>query len=246
MTQPAEGVRLQKVLAAAGIASRRGCEILISEGRVEVNSEIVTEQGRRVDPERDVIRVDGARIPPPRPHRYLALNKPRGVVTTMSDPEGRRTVADLVTEGKKDRLFHVGRLDTDTEGLLILTNDGDFAHRLAHPSYQVPKTYIAEVAGLVGEQVLSRLRRGITLEDGPVRPTSVKIVSTAGDKTLLKITIQEGRNRIVRRTMEAVGHPVRRLSRIGIGPVRLGNLKVGEYRDLTREELGGLLDLIGG
>ncbi|HMI35931.1 MAG TPA: pseudouridine synthase [Propionibacteriaceae bacterium] len=246
MTQPAEGVRLQKVLAAAGIASRRGCEILISEGRVEVNSEIVTEQGRRVDPERDVIRVDGARIPPPRRHRYLALNKPRGVVTTMSDPEGRRTVADLVTKGKEDRLFHVGRLDTDTEGLLILTNDGDFAHRLAHPSYQVTKTYIAEVGGLVGEQALSRLRRGITLEDGPVRPTSVKIVSTAGDKTLLKITIQEGRNRIVRRTMEAVGHPVRRLSRIGIGPVRLGNLKVGEYRDLTREELGGLLDLIGG
>jgi 23S rRNA pseudouridine2605 synthase len=246
VTQPAEGVRLQKVLAAAGIASRRGCEILISEGRVEVNSEIVTEQGRRVDPQRDVIRVDGARIPPPRRHRYLALNKPRGVVTTMSDPEGRRTVADLVTEGKKDRLFHVGRLDTDTEGLLILTNDGDFAHRLAHPSYQVPKTYIVEAAGLVGEPALSRLRRGITLEDGPVRPTSVKIVSTAGDKTLLKITIQEGRNRIVRRTMEAVGHPVRRLSRIGIGPVRLGNLKVGEYRDLTREELGGLLDLIGG
>jgi 23S rRNA pseudouridine2605 synthase len=246
VTQPAEGVRLQKVLAAAGIASRRGSEILISEGRVEVNAEIVTEQGRRVDPERDVIRVDGARIPPPRRHRYLALNKPRGVVTTMSDPEGRRAVADLVSEGKKDRLFHVGRLDTDTEGLLILTNDGDFAHRLAHPSYQVPKTYIAEVAGLVGEQALSRLQRGITLEDGPVRPTSVKIVSTAGDKTLLKITIQEGRNRIVRRTMEAVGHPVRRLSRIGIGPVRLGNLKVGEYRDLTREELGGLLDLIGG
>jgi 23S rRNA pseudouridine2605 synthase len=246
VTELAEGVRLQKVLAAAGIASRRACEILISEGRVEVNSEIVVEQGRRVDPERDVIRVDGARIPPPRRHRYLALNKPRGVVTTMSDPEGRRTVADLVTVGGKERLFHVGRLDTDTEGLLILTNDGDFAHRLAHPSYQVPKTYIAEVAGLVGEQTLSRLRRGITLEDGPVRPTSVKIVSTAGDKTLLKITIQEGRNRIVRRTMEAVGHPVRRLSRIGIGTVRLGNLKVGEYRDLTREELGGLLDLIGG
>jgi 23S rRNA pseudouridine2605 synthase len=246
VTDPAKGVRLQKVLAAAGIGSRRACEILISEGRVEVNSEIVVEQGRRVDPERDVIRVDGARIPPPRRHRYLALNKPRGVVTTMSDPEGRRTVADLVTVGGKERLFHVGRLDTDTEGLLILTNDGDFAHRLAHPSYQVPKAYIAEVAGLVGEQTLSRLRRGITLEDGPVRPTSVKIVSAAGDKTLLKITIQEGRNRIVRRTMEAVGHPVRRLSRIGIGPVRLGNLKVGEYRDLTREELGGLLDLIGG
>ena len=247
MTEPA-GVRLQKVLAQAGIASRRACEVLISEGRVEVNSEVVLEQGRRVDPERDVIRVDGARIPPLRRHRYLALNKPRGVVATMDDPEGRRTIADLLDtrQLRNERLFHVGRLDTDSEGLLIMTNDGDLAQRLAHPSYEVPKTYIAEVAGVVSEQTLKRLRRGITLEDGPVRPTSVKIVSSVGDKTLLKITLQEGRNRIVRRTMEAVGHPVRRLSRIGIGPVRLGNLKVGEYRELTREELGGLLDLTGG
>ena len=248
MTEPVAGVRLQKVLAQAGIASRRACEVLISEGRVEVNSEVVLEQGRRVDPERDVIRVDGARIPPPRRHRYLALNKPRGVVATMDDPEGRRTIADLLDtrQLRNERLFHVGRLDTDSEGLLIMTNDGDLAQRLAHPSYEVPKTYIAEVAGVVSEQTLKRLRRGITLEDGPVRPTSVKIVSSVGDKTLLKITLQEGRNRVVRRTMEAVGHPVRRLSRIGIGPVRLGNLKVGEYRELTREELGGLLDLTGG
>ena len=251
MTEPGDGVRLQKVLAQAGIGSRRACEALIGEGRVEVNSEVVTEQGRRVDPERDVIRVDGARIPPPRRHLYLALNKPRGVVVTMDDPEGRRTVADLLAEGasrslKKERLFHVGRLDTDSEGLLILTNDGDFAHKLAHPSYHVPKTYIVEVTGVVGPQTLRRLRRGITLEDGPVRPTSVKIVSSAGEKSLLKITLPEGRNRIVRRTMEAVGHPVRRLSRIGIGPVRLGNLQVGEYRELTREELGGLLDLTDG
>jgi 23S rRNA pseudouridine2605 synthase len=239
------------VLSQAGIGSRRACEALIGEGRVEVNSEVVTEQGRRVDPERDVIRVDGARIPPPRRHLYLALNKPRGVVVTMDDPDGRRTIADLLAEGaqralKKERLFHVGRLDTDTEGLLILTNDGEFAHRLAHPSYQVPKTYIVEVSGVVSPQTLRRLRRGVTLDDGQVRPTSVKIVSSAGEKTLLKITLQEGRNRIVRRTMEAVGHPVRRLSRIGIGPVRLGNLPVGEYRELTREELGGLLDLTGG
>jgi 23S rRNA pseudouridine2605 synthase len=248
VTQPVAGVRLQKVLAQAGIGSRRACEVLISEGRVEVNSEVVLEQGRRVDPERDVIRVDGARIPPPRRHRYLALNKPRGVVATMDDPEGRRTIADLLDtrQLRNERLFHVGRLDTDSEGLLIMTNDGDLAQRLAHPSYEVPKTYIAEVAGVVSEQTLKRLRRGITLEDGPVRPTSVKIVSSVGDKTLLKITLQEGRNRIVRRTMEAVGHPVRRLSRIGIGSVRLGNLKVGEYRELTREELGGLLDLTGG
>ncbi len=248
MTEPVAGVRLQKVLAQAGIASRRACEVLISEGRVEVNSEVVLEQGRRVDPERDAIRVDGARIPPPRRHRYLALNKPRGVIATMDDPEGRRTIADLLDtrQLRNERLFHVGRLDTDSEGLLIMTNDGDLAQRLAHPSYEVSKTYIAEVTGVVSEQTLKRLRRGITLEDGPVRPTSVKIVSSAGDKTLLKITLQEGRNRIVRRTMEAVGHPVRRLSRIGIGPVRLGNLKVGEYRELTREELGGLLDLTGG
>jgi 23S rRNA pseudouridine2605 synthase len=251
VSEAADGVRLQKVLAQAGIGSRRACEALIGEGRVEVNSEVVTEQGRRVDPERDVIRVDGARIPPPRRHLYLALNKPRGVVVTMDDPEGRRTVADVLAEGasrslKKERLFHVGRLDTDSEGLLILTNDGDFAHKLAHPSYQVPKTYIVEVTGVVGPQTLRRLRRGITLEDGPVRPTSVKIVSSAGEKSLLKITLQEGRNRIVRRTMEAVGHPVRRLSRIGIGPVRLGNLQTGEHRELTVEELGGLLDLTDG
>ena len=251
MSDPAQGVRLQKVLAQAGIASRRACEALISEGRVEVNSEVVVEQGRRVDPERDVIRVDGARIPPPRRHLYLAMNKPRGVVVTMDDPEGRRTVGDVLANGgsrvvKNERLFHVGRLDTDSEGLLILTNDGELANKLAHPSYQVPKTYIAEVTGLVNAATLQRLRHGITLEDGPVRPTSVKIVSGAAERTLIKITLQEGRNRIVRRTMEAVGHPVRRLSRIGIGPVRLGNLKVGAYRELTRDELGGLLDLTGG
>jgi 23S rRNA pseudouridine2605 synthase len=174
------------------------------------------------------------------------------VVSTMDDPEGRRTLADLLVgkvpgrRSANDRLFHVGRLDTETEGLLILTNDGDFGHRLAHPSYQVPKTYLAEVEGLVSPHTLKRLRQGVTLDDGPVRPTSVKIVSSTADKTLVRITLTEGRNRIVRRTMEAVGHPVRRLSRTGIGPVRLGNLKVGEFRELTRDELGELLDLTSG
>jgi 23S rRNA pseudouridine2605 synthase len=244
MTEP-QGIRLQKVLASAGVASRRACEVLISEGRVEVNGELVTEQGRRVDPDTDVIRVDGSRIPPPRRHRYLVLNKPRGVVSTMDDPEGRRTLADLVPD-RQGRLFHVGRLDTDTEGLLLLTNDGDFAHRLAHPSFEVPKTYLAEVSGVVGRDVLVKLRSGITLEDGPVRPVAVKLVSTAGDRSLVKITLHEGRNHVVRRTMEAVGHPVRRLSRTGIGPVRLGTLKSGEFRELTGAELGGLLDLTGG
>jgi 23S rRNA pseudouridine2605 synthase len=237
----AGGVRLQKVLAAAGVASRRACEIMISEGRVEVNGRLVVEQGTRVDPERDVIRVDGSRIPPPRRHQYLVLNKPPGVVSTLADPEGRRTLAEFLPG--RERLFHVGRLDTDSEGLLILTNDGEFAHRLAHPSYEVPKTYLAEVAGVVNQATLRRLRGGISLDDGPVRPTGVTLVSTGTDRSLIKITLHEGRNHIVRRTMEAVGHPVRRLSRTGIGPVRLGNLKVGEVRDLTRDELGGLLDL---
>ena len=240
---PDSGVRLQKVLAAAGIASRRASETLIDEGRVEVNGRVVTEQGVRVDPERDVVRVDGSRIPPPRRHLYVVFNKPRGVVTTMDDPEGRPTLADYLV-GRKERLFHVGRLDTDTEGLLILTNDGDFAHKLAHPSYEVPKTYLAEVAGVVTPATVKQLKAGVTLEDGPLVPSSVKLVSTARDRSLVKLTLHEGRNRVVRRTMEAVGHPVRRLSRTGIGPVRLGTLASGELRDLTREELGGLLDLI--
>ena len=155
MTEP-EGIRLQKVLAAAGVASRRASEILISEGRVEVNGKVVSEQGRRVDPDRDTIRVDGARIPPPRRHRYLVLNKPRGVVSTMDDPEGRRTLVDYLPR-KSERLFHIGRLDTDTEGLILLTNDGEFAHRLSHPSFEVPKTYVAEVAGVVDQRTIQRL-----------------------------------------------------------------------------------------
>ena len=243
---PESGVRLQKVLAAAGIASRRASENLIHEGRVEVNGRVVTEQGTRVDPEHDVVRVDGSRIPPPRRHLYMVINKPRGVVSTMEDPEGRRNLSDLLEgarPGKPARLFHVGRLDTDTDGLLILTNDGDFAHKLAHPSYEVPKTYLAEVTGIVTDTTIKKLRAGVMLEDGLLKPSSVKLVSTAKDRSLVKITLHEGRNRIVRRTMESVGHPVRHLSRIGIGPVRLGTLQSGELRDLTREELGGLLDL---
>ena len=241
------GIRLQKVLAAAGIASRRASENLIHEGRVEVNGRVVTEQGLRVDPDKDVVRVDGSRIPPPRRYLYLVINKPRGVVSTMEDPEGRRNLSDLLEgarPGKPARLFHVGRLDTDTDGLLLLTNDGDFAHKLAHPSYEVPKTYLAEVNGIVNEAVIKKLRAGVMLEDGLSKPSSVKLVSTARERSLVKMTLHEGRNHIVRRTMDSVGHPVRHLSRIGIGPVRLGSLKSGELRDLTSEELGGLLDLI--
>ncbi len=237
-----QGVRLQKVLAAAGIASRRAAEQLIDERRVEVNGQLVTEQGRRVDPERDTIRVDGSRIPPPRRHLYLVLNKPRGVVSTMEDPEGRPTLADLVPH--KERLFHVGRLDTDTEGLIILTNHGDFAHRLAHPSYEVKKTYLDEVEGVLDKHTNNRQERGVTLDDGPVRPDKVRLVSRAADRSLLEVTLHEGRNRIVRRMMDAVGHPVRRLSRTSIGPIKLGQLKIGESRELTRKELGALLDVV--
>ncbi|MBB1515693.1 rRNA pseudouridine synthase [Tessaracoccus sp. MC1679] len=244
MAEETEGTRLQKVLAAAGIASRRASEILIDEGRVEVNGKVVTEQGRRVNPETDQIRVDGSRIPPPRRHLYLVLNKPRGVVSTLEDPEGRPTLSDYLP-ATKERLFHVGRLDTDTEGLIVLTNDGDFAHRLAHPSYQVPKTYTVQAAGVMDNRIIRRLEKGVILEDGPVRPDKVKLISRGQDRTLLAITLHEGRNRIVRRMMDTVGHPVDRLSRTEIGPIRLGNLRPGETRDVTREELGALLDLVG-
>jgi 23S rRNA pseudouridine2605 synthase len=237
-----DGVRLQKVLAAAGLGSRRACEQMIADGRVEVNGSLILEQGTRVDPDRDVVRVDGSRIPPPRRHVYLVLNKPRGVVSTLDDPEGRRTLSDFLAD-RRERLFHVGRLDTETEGLIILTNDGDFAQRLAHPSYEVPKTYLAEVQGVPNPRTLKRLTDGVTLDDGPVRFSRAKLVSNTSERALVTVTLHEGRNRVVRRTMETVGHPVRKLSRTAIGPVRLGRLKPGELRELTRDELGGLLDL---
>jgi 23S rRNA pseudouridine2605 synthase len=244
MEQPT-GVRLQKVLAEAGIASRRASEILIDEGRVEVNGAVVTEQGRRVDPATDVIRVDGSRVPPPQRHVYIVLNKPKGVVSTMSDPEGRRALGDLLGKYRHERLFHVGRLDADTEGLLLLSNDGEFGHRLAHPSYEVTKTYLAQVEGLVTSKTVRRLQKGVTLEDGPVKPDQVRIVETAARRTLVRVVLHEGRNRIVRRMFDAVGHPVVRLSRIAIGPVRLGTLPEGRTRPLTRDELGALMDLVG-
>ncbi|GAA2178755.1 pseudouridine synthase [Brooklawnia cerclae] len=238
-----EGLRLQKALAQAGVASRRASEELIAAGRVEVNGHIVTEQGTRVDPERDTIRVDGARIPPPRRHLYLALNKPRGVVSTMDDPEGRPSLDQYVP--RHQRLFHVGRLDTDTEGLIILTNDGDLANTLMHPSHEVPKTYLAEVEGLLDNKAIRRLEKGVTLEDGHIRADKVKLVTRAESRSLVQLTLHSGRNRIVRRMFDAIGHPVRQLSRLSIGPVRLGQLPVGETRELTREELGALLDIIG-
>ncbi len=245
MSSDDEGVRLQQVLAQAGLGSRRACEELIDEARVEVNGRVVTEQGTRVDPFADVIRVDGARIPPPRRHAYVLFNKPRGVVCTMDDPQGRTTITDFLGRRAKDALFHVGRLDTPTEGLLLLTNDGEFAQRMTHPSYEVAKTYVAEVTGVVENATLRKLTKGITLEDGRVRPDAIKLIQRGGDKTIVSVVLHEGRNRIVRRMFEAVGHPVRRLTRTAIGPVPVGQLKVGDLRDLTRDELGALMDLVG-
>ena len=234
-------IRLQKLLAQSGVASRRKCEELMLEGHVEVDGEVVTRLGTKVDPRTAVIRVDGKRLPPMSPHVYLVLNKPRGVVSTMSDPEGRRTLSDFVAD-RPERLFHVGRLDTDTEGLILLTNDGDFAHRMAHPSYEMDKTYVAEVAGQVTKATVREVLDGVTLEDGPVEVSSFKVVSSHGGKSIVELVIHEGRNRIVRRLLDAVGHPVKRLTRTAIGPVRLSGLRKGELRDLTRDELGTLLD----
>ena len=234
-------IRLQKLLAMSNVASRRRCEELMLNGEVEVDGEIVTRLGTKVDPRTAVIRVSGKRLPPVSDHVYLVLNKPRGVVSTMSDPQGRPTIADLVAD-RPERLFHVGRLDTDTTGLLLLTNDGDFAHRMAHPSYEVDKTYVAEVEGEVYQRVLKQLLEGVQLDDGPVTVSRARLVAKAKDKSIVELVIHEGRNRIVRRLLDQVGHPVRKLSRTRFGPVNLGSLPTGETRELTLDELGELLE----
>jgi len=214
-------------------------------GEVEVDGEVITRLGTKIDPATAVVRVSGKRLPPISPHVYLVLNKPRGVVSTMSDPEGRRTLQDLVDD-RPERLFHVGRLDTDTSGLIMLTNDGDFAQRMAHPSYEVDKTYVAEVDGSVTRATLQRLRDGVTLDDGPVTVSAAKVLTygegQATGRTIVELVIHEGRNRIVRRLMDHVGHPVHRLTRTQLGPIRLAGLKQGSLRELDERELGTLLD----
>jgi 23S rRNA pseudouridine2605 synthase len=244
MTGPADGLRLQKLLAQAGVASRRACEELIAAGRVEVDGDVVTRLGTRVDPTRAVVRVDGARIPPVSEHVYLALNKPLGVVSAMSDSRGRRNLGDLLGN-EHPRLFHVGRLDTDTEGVLLLTNSGEFAHRIAHPSFRVAKTYVAEVAGSVSPRLGRELRAGVQLEDGPVSVDAFRVVDSTGRHSIVELVLHEGRNRIVRRLLASAGHPVQRLCRSAVGPVRLGQLPPGETRPLTGAELGALLDAVG-
>jgi 23S rRNA pseudouridine2605 synthase len=234
-----EKVRLQKVLAAAGLGSRRACEVLIEAGRVQVNGERVTEQGVRVDPDADEIRVDGARVATKHDALYLLFNKPRGVVSTMSDPEGRECLGDYVTDFR-ERLFHVGRLDTDTEGLILLTNDGDLAHRMTHPSFGVSKTYVAEVAGPIPRDLGRQLRKGVQLDDGPAKADRFRLLDSAHGRALVEVTIHEGRTHIVRRLLEAVGHPVSRLVRTEIGPLSTGNLSPGRLRHLTSHEVSAL------
>jgi 23S rRNA pseudouridine2605 synthase len=238
-TLTGEGVRLQKVLAAAGVGSRRACETLIADGRVSVNGERVTAMGMRIDPATAVVAVDGARINVRDDLVYLAVNKPRGVLSAMVDSRGRRTVAELVAD-RPERLFHVGRLDADSEGLLLLTNDGELAHRLMHPSFGVSKTYLATVPAPIGKDVARRVRAGVQLDDGPVAVDSWRVVQRTGDRAIVEVVLHEGRKHIVRRLLDAVGHPVQRLVRTAIGPVRLGNLKAGAVRELSREELSDL------
>jgi 23S rRNA pseudouridine2605 synthase len=232
MTQH-EGERLQKVLAQAGIGSRRRCEELIEAGSVTVNGEVAV-LGRRVDPDHDLIEVDGAAIGVRPGSVYYLLNKPAGVITTAEDPQGRRTVVDLVPP--EPRVFPVGRLDGDTEGLLLLTNDGELTHRLTHPSFGVDKEYLAHVEGSPSRGALRTLREGVDLEDGRTAPASASLV---GDG-VVKLVIHEGRNRQVRRMCEAVGHPVRRLVRTRIGPLRDVHLRPGEWRELTQDEVRSL------
>ncbi len=232
----AEGIRLQKVLATAGMGSRRACEELIEQGRVEVDGKVVREQGMRVDPNSSVIHVDGMRVTTAPGLMYLMFNKPRGVITAMSDPEGRPTVGDYVADKRDKGLFHVGRLDAETEGLLLLTNDGELANRLAHPSHEVAKTYLAHVEGRVGPSVGQAMLRGIELEDGVVTPIDVDAEPLGKGRWEFFITIAEGRNREVRRVCEALGLTIERLVRVRFGPVRLGSLAPGASRALTVTE----------
>jgi 23S rRNA pseudouridine2605 synthase len=233
MPESPQGERLQKVLAQAGIGSRRSCEEMIAEGRVRVNGERA-ELGRRVDPATDRVELDGVPIATRPGLVYYLINKPAGMVTTAADPQGRATVVDMVPD--EPRVFPVGRLDADTEGLLILTNDGDLTFRLTHPSFGVEKEYLAHVDGQPKPGAVKQLRTGVQLDDGRTSPARVSLVGP----NVLRITIHEGRNRQVRRMTAAVGHPVRRLVRTRIGPLKVGSLKPGQWRELTTEEVRAL------
>ncbi|GAA1475147.1 pseudouridine synthase [Corynebacterium felinum] len=237
-----ELIRLQKVLAKAGVASRRHAEILIDAGRVEVNGKIIMEQGTRVNPNTDVIRVDGVRVNVNEKNQYFVLNKPRGLHSTMSDELGRPCIGDIISEriASGQRLFHVGRLDADTEGLLLLTNDGELANRLMHPKYEVSKTYLATVLGEADRALIKQLRDGIELDDGPAKADYVQIIDTYQGKSLIRVELHEGRKHIVRRMLKAAGYPVQALVRTKLHTVQLGEQKPGTIRALNDMELTSL------
>lgn len=237
-----ELVRLQKALAHAGVASRRACESLITGGRVSVNGETVWELGARIDPLTDTVHVDGVVVQLDTSRRYYMLNKPRGVVSSMSDEQGRPDLREF-TDQISERIYNVGRLDIDTSGLLILTNDGELAHRLAHPSFEVPKTYIAKVRGRVTPAVIQQLKDGVQLTDGPIHADAAKLMPSEGSRShsLIELTLHSGRNRIVRRMLAEVGHPVDELVRRSFGPLNLGTLRLGVMRELSSAERGALL-----
>jgi 23S rRNA pseudouridine2605 synthase len=239
-----QGERLQKVLARAGVGSRRVCEDMIAEGRISVNGKQIREQGVRVDPQNDHIAVDGARLDVRNDRVTYAMNKPSGVVTTMKDDRGRPSVGEMVGDLAAG-LVHVGRLDQDTEGLLLLTTDGELAHRLAHPSYEVRKTYLAQVSGSVPRDLGKRLRQGVELDDGPVAVDSFTLKDTHAGQSVVEIVLHEGRKHIVRRLLAEVGLPVSRLTRTAIGPIELARMRSGSIRRLTRTEVGALHELVG-
>lgn len=242
MMADAEGVRLQKVLANAGVASRRVAEELIAQGRVRVNGTVVDELGSRIHPDVDLVDVDGVAVQLDQSRRYVMLNKPTGVVSSMHDDRGRPDLRRF-TKDWDERLFNVGRLDAETSGLLVLTNDGELAHVLAHPSFGVTKVYIAKVRGSVTPQTIGRLTRGVDLEDGPIAADKARLLDKSRDTSLVELTLHSGRNRIVRRMMAEVGHPVVELVRRQFGPLHLGSLPVGRARELTTVERGALLTL---
>ncbi|MBO3142789.1 pseudouridine synthase [Dermatophilus congolensis] len=239
-----DGVRLQKLLASAGVGSRRACEALIEQGRVEVDDQVVTELGIRIDPLARRVRVDGQYINLDSSRSYYALNKPVGVVSSMDDEFGRPDISYMLFN-RQERLFHVGRLDADTSGLLLLTNDGELAHRLQHPSYEVAKTYVASVPGPIPRDLGRRLREGVELEEGLVQVDSFKLIDSTPGKALVEVVLHEGKKHVVRRLLDAVGHPVLTLTRIAVGPIRLGDQKSGRLRELNSKEIADLYAAAG-
>ncbi|MBD0305994.1 MAG: rRNA pseudouridine synthase [Nitrospiraceae bacterium] len=238
-TRNGGGIRLQKVIADAGVASRRKAEAMIEAGRVTVNGRVVRELGTRVDAERDHVKVDGRHLQPAAPHTYLILNKPKGYVSSLSDPEGRLTITDLLP-GVRLRVFPVGRLDFDSEGLMLLTNHGELAQAMLHPRYHVSKVYLIKVKGVLTDEDIRQLERGVKLEDGLTSPAVVQKVRKSVENSWLQMTLYEGRKHQVKRMLEAVGHPVLKLKRVKFGPIALGDLPPGQYRYLSDREANAL------